>query len=475
MNEDGNIVLGGIFDIHQADSHSLNGECSNVTNFQAVQALEATLYTVDHLMKLPNLLPGVQISVILLDSCRNPDRAKRHVLELMEGVLTMKSHHGDKHGGKRHVTAVIGGASSDVSKEIASMLAPMGVTQVSYASTASDLSDEKMYPTFMRTVPSDMDQVQVLVDLLLRYNWSYVKLVYSNNVYGNSLTDQFILLATSNEICIKTQVQLEDYVARNKTAMKNLVDWYLLEHSQDAKVVVMLTTDIHARAVLEGVHSFAREKNLTWQQNLTWVATDYWGSLKSVVEDFEYIAKNAITLDFDAKPDLDFMNYFANLTPNDERARKNPWFAEYWQQHFNCYLHSQYSSVYKEPCDPENTLRNEYLGMSSTVPFVVNAVSSVIWAIHWLVQDQCGYNSTMLCPAAKEHMQSLHHYIKDGPYHQDETTEFDVLGNGKARYRILRYTETANGVYRYGKVCFTVDNSYFRLNLFSWITLLAAL
>ena len=462
MNEEGNILLGGIFDIHQSDPNSPNGECSNITNPHAVQALEAMIYSVNEIMNSPNLLPGVQISVTLLNSCRHPERAKRHLLEHMDGDLTMENRHGYKNGGKRHVTAVVGAASSDVSKEIAEMLASMGVAQVSYASTAPDLSDKTKYPTFMRTVPSDVDQAHVLVDLLVRYKWTYVKLVYSTNVYGNSLAEQFLSLATNSGICVATQVKLEDYFTKNESVMKNIVSWYLLNSFQDAKVVVMLTTDVHARAVLEAVYSIVTTSYSPWQQNLTWVATDHWGSLDSVVKDFEKIARNAITLDFDAEPNLGFMNNFANLTPNDEHAKQNPWFAEYWQQHFNCHLHSQYSSVYKDPCDPELTLRNEYISMSSTVPFVMNAVASVIYGIHWLVHDQCGFNHTRLCPEAIENMHSLHHYIKDEPFYRDESMQFDVLGNGKARYRILRFTETANGIYRYGKVCCTLQfPSYF--------------
>ena len=207
-----------------------------MTNPSAIQALEAMLYAVDLINQRDDILPGVTLSATLLDTCRVPERAKRHLLELMDDDLAIESSdHSNKDGGrKRHVTAVIGAESSDVSKEIAEMLAPMGVTQVSYGSSDHNLSDKEKYPTFLRTVPSDTEQGHVLVDFLLRYKWTYVKLVYSNNAYGNSLARQFISYATSNGICIATQVRLEDYMTRNKTAMKTLVSWYLLETKTDA-------------------------------------------------------------------------------------------------------------------------------------------------------------------------------------------------------------------------------------------------
>ena len=315
-----------------------------MTNPSAVQALEAMLYAVDLVNQRDDILPGVTLSATLLDTCRIPERAKRHLLELMDGDLAMEgsNHRNKDDDSKRHVTAVVGTANSDVSKQIAEMLAPMGVTQVSYGSSDPDLSDKEKYPTFLRTVPSDTEQAHVLVDFLLRYKWTYVKLVYSNNAYGNSIAREFISHATANDICIATQVRLEDYMTSNKTAMKMLVSWYLLETKTDAQVVVMLTTDTHSRAVLEAVNSLVTNQT-QWQQNLTWIATDHWGSRKSVVEGLERIAKNAITLDFDANPVPSFMNYFSNLNPNDDHSKANPWLSEYWQQQFKCHLHSQYS------------------------------------------------------------------------------------------------------------------------------------
>ena len=424
-----------------------------MTNPGAVQALEAMLYAVDHVNQRDDNLPEITLSATLLNTCRVPGRAKRHLLELIDGDLAIEGSNKDGIR-KGHVTAVVGAASSDVSKEVAEMLAPMRVTQVSYASSAPDLSDKGKYPTFLRTVPSDTEQAHVLVDFLLRYKWTYVKLVYSNNAYGNSLARQFISHATRNKICIATQVGLEDYMTRNKTAMKTLASWYLLETKTDARVVVMLTTDAHSRAVLEAANSLVTNET-QWQQNLTWVATDHWGSRKSVVEGFERVAKNAVTLDFDANPVPSFMNYFANLTPNDDHSKANPWFLEYWQQQFKCYLHSNYLDAYKEPCDPELTLRNEFITMSSSVPFVIDAVYSIVLGLGSLLRDYCGFDYVGVCIKGRDNLHRLHTYVQKTPFYNYETKHtvgFDVLGNGKAKYKILRFTETANGVYRYGKV-----------------------
>ena len=61
-----------------------------------------------------------------------------------------------------------------------------------------------------------------------------------------------------------------------------------------------------------------------------------------------------------------------------------------------------------------------------------------------------------ICPEGKAQLHTLHEYVKKVVFYSEEsqhTVQFDVLGNGKAKYRVLRFAETAKGWYRYGKVC----------------------
>ena len=52
-------------------------------------------------------------------------------------------------------------------------LAPF-LTQVSYASTAAELSNKKKYPRFFRTCASDVAQAEALVGLVTLFNWRRV-------------------------------------------------------------------------------------------------------------------------------------------------------------------------------------------------------------------------------------------------------------------------------------------------------------
>ncbi len=71
-----------------------------------------------------------------------------------------------KYGQFDRILGLIGGQSSEVSLQLANLLRLFKVPQVSYMSTSPTLSDKRLYEYFFRTVPSDTNQVDAIVEIL---------------------------------------------------------------------------------------------------------------------------------------------------------------------------------------------------------------------------------------------------------------------------------------------------------------------
>lgn len=71
-------------------------------------------------------------------------------------------------------------------------LFPSQIPQISYASTAPDLSDNSRYDFFSRVVPSDTYQAQAMVDIVKALKWNYVSTLASEGSYGESGVEAFI-------------------------------------------------------------------------------------------------------------------------------------------------------------------------------------------------------------------------------------------------------------------------------------------
>ena len=66
------------------------------------------------------------------------------------------------------------------------------------------------------------------------------------------------------------------------------------------------------------------------------ISSDGWADRPDVVEGIEDIAVGGISMKLMSRPIPSFDHYFRSLRP--ENNTRNPWFQEYWQWKFDCYL-----------------------------------------------------------------------------------------------------------------------------------------
>ena len=100
------------------------------------------------------------------------------------------------------VAAVIGAYHSRVSGPVASLLRPFEIPQISYGSTSPALSNRLRYSYFLRTVPPDNVQSDVVVSILSSQGWNVVSAVHSNELFGEFLIEEFRSLAPGEDICL---------------------------------------------------------------------------------------------------------------------------------------------------------------------------------------------------------------------------------------------------------------------------------
>jgi Receptor family ligand binding region len=81
----GEIVLGGIFPMHEHDSANREYPCGAIKEEKGIQRLEAMLYAIDEINKDDRLLPNITLGTVVIDSCSSDTYALE---QSMEFVLT---------------------------------------------------------------------------------------------------------------------------------------------------------------------------------------------------------------------------------------------------------------------------------------------------------------------------------------------------------------------------------------------------
>lgn len=190
----GDVIIGLLFSLHHQPKQkraSNTISCGEIREMYGIQRTEATFFTIDKINADPNILPNVTLGVEVRDSCWYAPVALQHSIEfirdtvgLTEGSDTCYEKPEPQTSKKKRtpLIGVIGPGSSSVALQVQNLLQLFELPQIGYSTTSKDLSDKSRFNYFMRVVPSDYYQAQVMVDIVRSHNWTYVSAV---NTDGN--------------------------------------------------------------------------------------------------------------------------------------------------------------------------------------------------------------------------------------------------------------------------------------------------
>lgn len=184
----GDFIIGALFPLHHQPSSktrliaSLGIKCGDIRELYGIQRVEVTLQTLDKINRDPNLLPNVTLGVEIRDECWYAPVALQQSIELIRDAITpvsTLSSCADLTGSETRgpLIGVVGPGSSSVALQVQNLLQLFHMPQIGYSTTSRDLSDKSRFNYFLRVVPSDYYQAQVMLDIVRYFGWKYVSAV----------------------------------------------------------------------------------------------------------------------------------------------------------------------------------------------------------------------------------------------------------------------------------------------------------
>nr|XP_023847651.1 metabotropic glutamate receptor 4-like [Salvelinus alpinus] len=307
------------------------------------------------------------------------------------------------------------------------------IPQVSYASTAPELSDNTRYDFFSRVVPPDTYQAQAMVDIVKAMRWNYVSTVASEGNYGESGVDAFIQKSREEGgVCISQSVKIPrepkpgefDKIIRR------------LSENPNARVVILFANEDDIRRLLQA----AKKDNQTG--HFIWVGSDSWGSKISPILNQEEMAEGAVTILPKRQSIRGFDRYFISRTLDNNR--RNIWFAEFWENNFQCKLSRH---ALKKGSGIKKCTNHERIGKDSSyeqegkVQFVVDAVYAMAHALHNMHKELCPGNVGLCSKMETINGTMLLKFIRKVNFTGIAGTPviFNVNGDAPGRYEIYQY------------------------------------
>ncbi|XP_071135606.1 metabotropic glutamate receptor 1-like [Mytilus edulis] len=436
--KDEDIIIGALFPVHKAphDTSVYTRKCAEIWEQYGIHRIEMFLTTLEKINNDTSILPGVKLGYDIRDSCwyspialeQSIDFIKDSIASIDSLETNFTSRDQCAVDSDKPIAGLLGPGSSSNTIQVQNLLQLFEIPQIGYSATSMELSNKNLYEYFQRVVPSDDYQAQAMLDIVLKFNWTYVAAIYTDGSYGSRGMDRFIKMAKTYNVCIP----FDEGVPGTATVkdFTNIIE-QLLKIAK-ARVIVCFCEGRTVKTLLEATNKVEGAKGY-----FLILGSDGWNDRPDVVKDNEAAAAGGMSIKLHS-PLIDwFDDMFQNLSPytND----RNPWFQEYWQENYKCSIPGAKPTQFNNTCTGNE--KNPNFVQDSKLGFIENALYTMAYALHAMQKDLCGGRSG-ICKKMSPVKGSLYKkYLLNVSIttYSNESLYFDDNGDPPARYDIMNF------------------------------------
>ncbi|XP_026048824.1 extracellular calcium-sensing receptor-like [Astatotilapia calliptera] len=436
--------------------------------------MQTMTFTIKEINGRSDLLPHLKLGFHIHDSCDDipvslraslllvngqPDKGFRAESFYRDKVLKTNGYNVGCDAVRQTVSSVIiGDAGSGVSMALLRSLGCFHIPLVSYFASCSCLSNQREFPTFMRTMPSDTFQIRALAQLVSYFGWTWVGVIGVESDYARFAIQLFLQESVHYGVCA---AYTHFYpVVVSQQALDDLLN--VIQFSS-SKVIINFSGESEMQSILREI----MRRNMT---GLQWIASEAWATAKSLWEKsgdllmgtLGFAIRRAATI-----PGL--KQHLTSLTASS--LHKSAFLAEFWEETFDCRLngslntHSHGSDNFfdRQPCKGTEDLNDVYSPYSDVTQLRVSyniykAVYLVAYALQDLSNCKVGkgpfLNGTCADPKNFKPWQLIH-YMKHANFSAlGEKVNFDQNGDPIAYYDLMNWQRAPDGSLNLVKVGF---------------------
>ncbi|XP_078420674.1 vomeronasal type-2 receptor 1-like [Cetorhinus maximus] len=422
--------------------------------------MQGMIFTINEINRSPALLPNITLGYAIYDTCYNIPTAIDDAFALISGQQKFTPNYRCQLNSS--LAAVIGASTSTISIAMATILGIYRYPQISYFSSIPRLSDKEEFPSFFRTMPSDIFQSRVFVLLVKHFGWKWVGILADDIDYGIQAAQIFKEEVERLGVCIAFSETIP--IDKSREKYLQVVDTIRMS---SAKIIVAFSCDTNIVPLLEEIV----RQNIT---NRTWLASEGWstsGPLIIIKKEHTKYWTGTIGLTLPLCDIEGLQEFLFEMNPFN--VVHDIFIPELWEEVFHCswsaaiqkenklQLNTSQSAL-KEICTGLEDMRAANHSYTDDSNFRVscnvnNAVYAVAHALHDLQSCENGKgpfeNGTCANAHDFEPWQLLHYMKKVRFIDQSGNDQhFDENGDVSAIYDVINWQLTSDGVIKFVKV-----------------------
>ncbi|KAK2847343.1 hypothetical protein Q5P01_010342 [Channa striata] len=399
------------------------------------------MFAINEINNSSKLLQGVTLGYRIFDSCPSIPLSIRASLNLINRYESDE----DTCNKLSNVHAVIGETTSTSTIGIARTMGPFHIPVISHSASCACLSNRRDYPSFFRTIPSDIYQSKALAKLVKHFGWTWVGAIRTNSDYGNDGMASFLEAAEKEGVCVEYSAAIYRTDPRK---------WFLevveMIKKSTSKVIVAFADGTDLDILFKELHA----QNVT---GLQWVGSEGWITYRYIASPINYaVVQGAVGFAALNAHIPGLQEFLANSKPSTTPGDQG--LIELWETVFNCTLTPQ-SDIQAQnsgtACTGKESLRDANtrftdVSDASLLNNVYKATYAVGHALDMLFSCKHGEGpfENNSCADSKnvEPWQVLHYLTQvNFTTKTGENVSFDKFGDPVARYALVNWQRNETG------------------------------
>lgn len=197
--------------------------------------------------------------------------------------------------------------------------------QISHSATCACLSNRNDYPSFFRTIPSDIHQSRALAKLVKHFGWTWVGAIRTNSDYGNEGMATFLEAAEKEGVCVEYSLAI--YRTDPRKWFLNVVD---VIKKSTSTVIVAFADGTDLDILIKELHA-QKVTGLQWVGSEGWITYRYIASVANYAVVQGAVGFAALNAEI---PGL--QEFLANSRPSTTPGHRG--LVELWEAVFSCSL-----------------------------------------------------------------------------------------------------------------------------------------
>ncbi|NP_001098115.1 vomeronasal 2, receptor 55 isoform 1 [Mus musculus] len=397
---------------------------------------QSFVFAIEEINRSAHLLPNLTLGFSIRNSGDSVHGALYETMGFLTGQEEPIPNYTCQHGSPQ--AALVGDTRSSLSVSMARLLGLYKFSQVSYSSSLPSLSDKIQFPSFLRTLTSDITSSHAVTQLIIHFQWSWVIILAQDDDFGQQASSLATQQLSPAGVCIEYHLHVPSHQSLGK-----IEETVQKMQKCTSKVVLVFLSNSNFQLILHGLLGVPVSGQVWVSKGTLHMA------LALTIPGISQVLQGTFGLLYHSSRAIGFPEFLAHLRPS--QTPEDMFIKKFWEFTFDCTWPYQNSTVTEgvQFCTGNESLKNKPHPFPevSKIDAAYTAVYSIAHALHNMLacehQERKGTNSHNF------HSWQLLHALKKVHFKTLDGIKimFDANGDLVTKFDIFQGQKTPAGVF----------------------------